>query len=231
MSMIPIILSGLFSVIKAVLPTAADVSKVVLGNKATVANNNFEADKAAQEAFAKEFSYPLGANRTRFDAFMDGVNRFPRPVILIGTMYMLALPIFDPAGATKVYRALELVPAMFWNIAMLIVGFYFTSRLLEKINVQAYRAQPSSRSSFAAESETSERSDPPRARSAPSREEVFAGNSLVNQKRHPPPDELLALAGFGPGELTRTGYTGELPKSRARGWRNPIAQRYSTQEA
>jgi hypothetical protein len=229
---IAIIGSVLLNVIKAILPTAADVGKVVLGNKAQQSNNNAEADRAAQESFGKEFSYPLGEQRSRFDAFMDGVNRTPRPVITYGVFALIAWACIDPDRASVTFAALARVPEMIWNIALLVVGFFFTSRMIEKVRWAPYRHQPAAQPApqraakpnlrTSAASEDSESDEPePLSDSAP----LIGAYGIASHR-----DELLALAGFGPGTLNSSGYTGTLPVSRARGWRNPIASQYAVDD-
>lgn len=216
----------LLNIVKAILPSASDITKVVLGNQGAAANNNAEADKAAQDAYAREFSYPLGANRTRFDAFMDGLNRLPRPLLIIGIIGMIVWPCFDDVGATKIYKALGLVPEMLWQMGMLIVSFYFTSRYLEKVSWnKTIRQSVVARVTPAADARSASQNAVPDQKSSFEPKDAFDGLGLVGVQ-----DELLRLAGFGPGQLSSKGYSGTLPISRAAGWRNPIAMQYAVDD-
>lgn len=212
----------LATVAKAILPSAQDITKVVFGDQTARDASNAEADKAAQESFGKEFSYPLGEHRSRFDIFMDAVNRLPRPTITFALLGMFTWTCLDPPAATRAFTALALIPEMLWNIALLVVGFFFTSRMIEKMQWNKYRA-PSKAQIEQAREIVAQRREAPEEQPIVEQASMLGIASAVK-------DDLLTLAGYGPGQLTTRGYTGQLPPSRGAGWRNPIASRYSLEE-
>ena len=77
--------------------------------------------------FAAEFANR--SNRTRWDSFVDGLNRLPRPVITLAVLgFFLLAPIF-PERVTAVAKAYEVIPTGFWALLSIIVGFYFGGRM------------------------------------------------------------------------------------------------------
>lgn len=212
-------LSGL---LKLVLPNVKSIAEVFVGNKAARDQYNAEADKAAQESFAKEFSYPLGAARTTFDVAIDAINRLPRPLIVYSLWLMLLLTCLAPHQMADAYRAMAIIPEMLWNITLVVVGFFFAGRMVEKLDwKRGYKTSPAS-SDYGSEPQSLMQRAVGAQASALG---LMGGASALAEAEQR--DELLRLAGYGPGVLTTHGFTGRLPPSRSSGWRNPIAQRYS----
>lgn len=203
---------------KLVLPNAKSIAEIFVGNKAAVEQYNAEADKAAQDEFSKEFSYPLGANRTSFDIAMDAVNRIPRPLFTISAWFLLTMPFIMPRAMTSGFDAMRLIPDALWNVILMILGFWFSSRLLEKLNLDKTPGMERKASDVL-------RGQPNRERDESERN-PFSGNGLISTGAEQR-DELLRLAGFSAGVLTKDGFTGSLPPSRSNGWRNVVAQRYA----
>lgn len=101
----------------------------------------FAGDRTAREAgyhdesmesrreFAAEFQV---SNRTWFDSLIDGINRLPRPVIVAMVIWYFVLAVRDPVEFQIVNTALDGVPEFMWQIAMLVIGFYFVAREFQK---------------------------------------------------------------------------------------------------
>lgn len=101
----------------------------------------FTGDRTAREAgyhdesmesrreFAAEFQV---ANRTWFDSLIDGLNRLPRPVIVAMVIWYFVLAVRDPVEFQIVNTALDGVPEFMWQIAMVVIGFYFVAREFQK---------------------------------------------------------------------------------------------------
>jgi hypothetical protein len=206
------ILAGIGGLLKVILPQAKDVGTVIFGDQSKRDATNAEADKAAQEAFGKEFTYAVGKDRRPFDVFMDGVNRLPRPIIALGIIALFIWTCIEPERASKAFVAMALIPEAFWNIAMMVVAFFFTSRIIEKLRFGRYTVSDEAKA-LAKKAVTASHVASPRAAT-----EVIGLASTGN--------DLLRMAGFGNGALTSSGFTGELPPSRKAGWTNPIAARY-----
>ena len=84
-------------------------------------------DLASLEQFAAEFQ--PRANRTRWDSFIDGLNRAPRPLITLGVLAFFVLAPIDPLRFAQIARAYELMPEGFWALLSIIVAFYFGGRM------------------------------------------------------------------------------------------------------
>ncbi len=84
---------------------------------------------ASRQQFAAEFQV---LNRTWFDSLIDGINRLPRPVIVGMVIWYFVLAVRDPTEFQVVNTALDGVPEFMWQIAMLVIGFYFVAREIQK---------------------------------------------------------------------------------------------------
>jgi len=89
------------------------------GREATVA--------AAIGAFGAEFAR---AGDSRFDGFVNGLNRLPRPLLALSTIGLFAYAMAAPAGFGTRMQSLALVPDPLWWLLGAIVSFYFGAREL-----------------------------------------------------------------------------------------------------
>lgn len=80
---------------------------------------------AALSQLAAEFQY---GGKSRFDRFMDGVNRLPRPLLALGTLALIAASLSDPVWFAARMQGLALVPEPLWWLLGVIVSFYFGAR-------------------------------------------------------------------------------------------------------
>jgi hypothetical protein len=102
------------------------VAEVFVGNRA-------ERDAAASaqlQAAMGEFAAEFGAATGRFDGFVNGLNRLPRPMLALGTLGLFAYAMADPAGFTTRMQGLGYVPEPLWWLLGAIVSFYFGAREL-----------------------------------------------------------------------------------------------------
>lgn len=79
----------------------------------------------ALEQFAAEF---LGQRQSRFDRFMDALNRVPRPAMALGTLGLFVSAMVDPVWFAERMTGIALVPEPLWWLLAAIVGFYFGAR-------------------------------------------------------------------------------------------------------
>ena len=86
-----------------------------------------ETQQAALGQLSDEFGH---AKRTWFDAFVDGLNRLPRPFLALGTLGLFVYAMADPAGFASRMEGLSFVPDQLWWLLGAIVGFYFGAREL-----------------------------------------------------------------------------------------------------
>ncbi len=107
----------------------ADTVEVFRPNAEAGARRQADYQQAALAQFATEFQIE---RKGWFDRFMDGLNRLPRPLIVIATFALFASAMFDPIWFAERMQGLALVPEPLWWLAGTIVGFYFSGRLQTK---------------------------------------------------------------------------------------------------
>ncbi|MFA5582428.1 MAG: holin family protein [Paracoccaceae bacterium] len=84
---------------------------------------------AALAEFGAEFAHP---RQGRFDGFVDGLNRIPRPALAFGTLGLFVAAMADPIWFASRMQGLALVPEPLWWLMGAIVSFYFGSRYQAK---------------------------------------------------------------------------------------------------
>ncbi|WP_370401718.1 holin family protein [Sulfitobacter sp. JB4-11] len=75
--------------------------------------------------FGAEFAV---ARRGRFDRFMDGLNRLPRPALALGTLGLFISAMVEPLWFSERMQGIALVPEPMWWLLGVIVSFYFGAR-------------------------------------------------------------------------------------------------------
>ncbi|WP_417721694.1 holin family protein [Salipiger sp.] len=109
----------------------------VIRETAEVFRVNAEAEAArsaglqgeALQQFAAEF---LAQRRSRFDRFMDALNRVPRPAMALGTLGLFVAAMVDPVWFAARMAGIALVPEPLWWLLGAIVSFYFGARQVQK---------------------------------------------------------------------------------------------------
>ncbi|MFW8636428.1 holin family protein [Cribrihabitans pelagius] len=89
------------------------------------ASRAYELRAAALSQFGAEFR---PGRKGRFDRFMDGVNRLPRPMLALGTIGLMAAALVDPLWFAARMQGIALVPEPLWWLLGVIVSFYFGAR-------------------------------------------------------------------------------------------------------
>ncbi len=103
------------------------VAEVFVGNRAEREAAEFAQRGAAIGQYAAEFATQRAS---RFDAFMNGLNRLPRPLLVMGTLGLFGYAMAAPAGFSLRMQGLALVPEPLWWLLGAIVSFYFGAREL-----------------------------------------------------------------------------------------------------
>jgi hypothetical protein len=130
MGMIGTILSsglGAGGAVRQAGEAAAGVAEVFVGNEA---EREAAAAKALQAAVGELGAEFAGAPAGRFDGFVDGLNRLPRPLLALSTIGLFGYAMAAPAGFSVRMQGLALVPEPLWWLAGAIVSFYFGAREL-----------------------------------------------------------------------------------------------------
>lgn len=125
---------AVWSWIGNVFKPAKDLAEVFVENKEQRAERHHEESMADTELnaevlqqFATEFQ--RRASRSWWDSFVDGLNRLPRPLLTLSVIAFFLLTPFYPQKIIEVSKAYEVIPAGFWALLSIIVGFYFGGRM------------------------------------------------------------------------------------------------------
>ncbi len=86
---------------------------------------SYAQQNAALRQFSSEFS---GLQKSRFDRFIDGLNRLPRPLLAFGTLGLFVAAMVDPIWFSSRMQGIALVPEPLWWLLGAIVSFYFGAR-------------------------------------------------------------------------------------------------------
>lgn len=103
-----------------------DTVEVFRPNAEASASRAFDLDSATLAQLSSEFHQRQ--NRTWFDALVDGLNRLPRPVMVITVFGLLIWTAIDPIRMAEVFTAWAIIPVGLWTIIGVIVSFFFGGR-------------------------------------------------------------------------------------------------------
>jgi hypothetical protein len=124
------IISGVLGVLFGnganVIKDAAEVFHV---NAENADARDVELQRAVLEEFAHEFAAP---RRNLFDSIVDGMNRLPRPLLALGTVFLATLAMIDPVWFAARMQGIALVPEPLWWLLGAIISFYFGARYQAK---------------------------------------------------------------------------------------------------
>ncbi len=113
------------------------VGKTVVNVKGAFSGNEQERDEQQSKKFlmglqAYSAEFAPRKNRTWWDSLWDGLNRMPRPVIVIAIFGYFALAYQNPSEFQVLNIALGTVPENMWYIMSAVVSFYFVAREFQK---------------------------------------------------------------------------------------------------
>lgn len=117
-----------------IFTSSRDVDGVMTRNKASNSDREGEEkladvgrDVASLHQFAAEFHDRM--NRTKWDSFVDGLNRLPRPLLTFAIIGFFVLAPASPARFLEIAKAYQVMPPGYWALLSVIVGFYFGGRM------------------------------------------------------------------------------------------------------
>jgi hypothetical protein len=113
------------SATRALGEAATGVAEVFIPNATRKMQAAHEAYMAALDEHGVEFQY---ASPGRFDRFVNGLNRLPRPMLALGTLGLFVYAMVDPLAFAERMVGLNYVPEPLWWLLAAIVGFYFGAR-------------------------------------------------------------------------------------------------------
>lgn len=101
------------------------VAQVFRPNATRALELGHDAWMAAHSSHTAEFAHGRAG---RFDAFVNGLNRLPRPMLALGTLGLFVYAMVDPEGFARRMRGLAEVPEPLWWLLGAVVAFYFGAR-------------------------------------------------------------------------------------------------------
>lgn len=118
---------GMGNAARQVGEAVGGVAEVFVGNRAERDAQDHAQFTAVLDQFGGEFAQ---GQEGRFGAFVNGLNRLPRPMLALGTLALFGYAMGDPAGFSVRMQGLALVPEPLWWLLGAIVSFYFGAREL-----------------------------------------------------------------------------------------------------
>ncbi|MEO0343332.1 MAG: holin family protein [Pseudomonadota bacterium] len=130
---------GLMRTLLGLGRAAKDISEVFVENKTQALNHTADRFAAAQNSYTQET-----ATSSRFDQWVNALNRLPRPCLALGTVGLFAYAMIDPQGFAGRMEGLSFVPEPLWWLLGAIVSFYFGARELHHFRTvkPAIQSQP-----------------------------------------------------------------------------------------
>lgn len=113
--------------------SVSGVAEVFRPNATRALELGHDAYLAAHSSHTAEFAH---AREGRFDAFVNGLNRLPRPLLALGTLGLFVYAMADPAGFALRMRGLAEVPEPLWWLLGAVVAFYFGAREAHHLRYQ-----------------------------------------------------------------------------------------------
>lgn len=105
---------------------ATGLVEAIRGNVENAAQRGADFDVAALQQFAAEFANP---RESWFDTFVNALNRLPRPLIVLGVLALLIMPVAKPSLAAEVFTAWAIIPNPVWAIIAVVITFFFGGRM------------------------------------------------------------------------------------------------------
>lgn len=123
-------LTDLVNPLKWIAPVGEVVTKGIEafhGNKREQDQQQHEFRSQGLTAYAAEFT-AARPNRTKWDSFVDGLNRLPRPAIVALVISYFVASWANTATFAAINAGLATVPEPMWWLMSAVVSFYFMAR-------------------------------------------------------------------------------------------------------
>lgn len=118
-------LFGNAGTVRAVGEVATGVAEVFTENRTRAMERAVDVRMAAMAEHGAEFA---AGGEGWWNAFCNGLNRLPRPMLALGTLSLFGYAMADPAGFTTRMLGLSHVPEPLWWLLGAVVSFYFGAR-------------------------------------------------------------------------------------------------------
>lgn len=139
---------GVMGRILGVGPTVTALGHAASGMAEVFTQNATRRMELDEEAYARAISQHgqefLIQRAGWFDAFVNGLNRLPRPLLALGTMALFVYAMAEPVGFGLRMEGLQMVPEPLWWLLGAIVGFYFGAREAHYLRNRVWPARSTS---------------------------------------------------------------------------------------
>jgi len=115
------------------------VAEVFVSNKTKADTHAYQRQSASLDQYAREFK---NKSNSKFDRFINGLNRLPRPILALGTVGLFSFAMVDPVSFSDRMIGLERVPDPLWWLLGAIVSFYFGARELHYVRQEKQPIAP-----------------------------------------------------------------------------------------
>ncbi|MCI2392900.1 holin family protein [Aliiroseovarius sediminis] len=102
-----------------------ETAEVFRENSEAASVRDADLQMAALDAFRAEFA---AGRDGRFNRFMDGLNRVPRPALALSTLGLFGAAMVSPEWFAARMQGIALVPEPLWWLMGVVVSFYFGAR-------------------------------------------------------------------------------------------------------
>ncbi len=120
-------LFGLGNVAKNIGGAIRENTEVFHVNETEKMHEESERFKSVLSQYGEEFK---NEPRSFFGESINGLNRLPRPMMALGTIFLFAFALYDPDRFSVRMIGLQEVPDQLWWLMTAIVSFYFGAREL-----------------------------------------------------------------------------------------------------
>lgn len=117
----------------------AETAEVFTPNATKALSLGHASYQAALGQHGVEFTH---GGEGRFDRFVNGLNRLPRPALALGTLGLFVFAMVDPPRFSARMEGLNLVPEPLWWLLGAIVSFYFGARELHHVRTRKQAVKP-----------------------------------------------------------------------------------------
>jgi hypothetical protein len=143
------ILNGLGRTITGVGDTATKIIRVTKGDETqreegrqALESNVHDEQMAVLASHAAEFAGR--PPKTKWDSFVDGLSRLPRPLITLWIVGMFFWPFFDLDSFIGYMVSMDFVPEEIWTLFLAVIAFWFGSRIVSE-DIRKPRLTPEQR--------------------------------------------------------------------------------------
>jgi hypothetical protein len=123
-----------------ILETGRKILGMFIGDRADRERGYHDESMESHRQFAAEFGV---RNRTWLDSVIDAFNRLPRPIIVTMVITYFWYSYHDPLLFAILNESLDTIPDLMWQIAIIIISFYFVAREIQKSRDKSFSMKAS----------------------------------------------------------------------------------------